>query len=221
MLNTPPIEISHFSDVLCVWAYVGQIRVDELRQNYGQQLRFDYRFIPLFADTQQRIGEGWKDRGGFTAFNRHVLEVGEGFGHVSLHPELWLSHQPRSSCQAHLVIKAAQLLGRESAAEILSWAIRSAFFRDNKDISQMAVLMEIVEGLSLPVDEIERLIHDGSAMAALFEDIRQRDAHKVEGSPTFVLNQGRQKLYGNVGYRVIDANIQELLSRPHDCASWC
>jgi hypothetical protein len=37
-----------------------------------------------------------------------------------------------------------------------------------------------------------------------------------------VLNGGRQKLYGDVGYKIIEANIQELIRDPHpDHASWC
>lgn len=45
---------------------------------------------------------------------------------------------------------------------------------------------------------------------------------RIEGSPSLVLNDGRQKLYGNVGFRLIDANIQELFREPRaDDASWC
>ena len=45
---------------------------------------------------------------------------------------------------------------------------------------------------------------------------------RIEGSPSLVLNEGRQKLYGNVGFRVIEANIQELLREPRiNDASWC
>ena len=45
---------------------------------------------------------------------------------------------------------------------------------------------------------------------------------RIEGSPTIVLNEGRQKLYGNVGFRVIEANIAELLRDPRPGeASWC
>jgi hypothetical protein len=45
---------------------------------------------------------------------------------------------------------------------------------------------------------------------------------RIEGSPSLVLNEGRQKLYGNVGFRVIEANVQGLLhaAGPED-ASWC
>ena len=58
-------------------------------------------------------------------------------------------------------------------------------------------------------------------MAAFCRDIELRDEYRVEGSPTYVLNQGRQKLYGNLGYRIIEANVQEILSRPEHQASWC
>jgi hypothetical protein len=36
-----------------------------------------------------------------------------------------------------------------------------------------------------------------------------------------VLNEGRQLLNGNVGYRVIEANIRELLVSNVVEASWC
>jgi hypothetical protein len=35
------------------------------------------------------------------------------------------------------------------------------------------------------------------------------------------MNEGRQKLYGNVGYRILDANVRELWERPQAQASWC
>ena len=53
-------------------------------------------------------------------------------------------------------------------------------------------------------------------------DYQDADKMRIEGSPSFVLNEGRQKLYGDVGFRIIEANIQELLRAPAgDQASWC
>lgn len=58
--------------------------------------------------------------------------------------------------------------------------------------------------------------------ASLSADYQDADKARIEGSPTFILNEGRQKLYGNVGFRVIEANIRELLRDPgSDQASWC
>jgi protein-disulfide isomerase len=62
----------------------------------------------------------------------------------------------------------------------------------------------------------------GAAFARLAEDYQDADKMRIEGSPSFVLNDGRQKLYGDVGFRIIEANIQELLQLPAgDQASWC
>ena len=62
----------------------------------------------------------------------------------------------------------------------------------------------------------------GRAHAALAADYQDAAAMGVQGSPTFILNGGRQKLYGNVGYRILEANIQELLRTPNaDQANWC
>ena len=69
---------------------------------------------------------------------------------------------------------------------------------------------------------IEPLIHSGRAFAALASDYESASTMNIQGSPSFVLNEGRQKLYGNVGYRILEANIQELLrTQPADQASWC
>ena len=40
-------------------------------------------------------------------------------------------------------------------------------------------------------------------------------------SPTLSLNEDRQRLAGNVGYRVIEANVRELLEGPAPEGSWC
>ena len=40
-------------------------------------------------------------------------------------------------------------------------------------------------------------------------------------SPSLVLNEGRQHLNGNVGYRLIEANVHELLCNPDEEMNWC
>ena len=101
-------------------------------------------------------------------------------------------------------------------------ALRSAFFRDARDISRWDVQCEIARALGADIGGIEARIHSGMAFAALAADYQDADKMHIEGSPSFVLNEGRQKLYGNVGFHLIEANIQELLRTPRsDEASWC
>lgn len=229
------VRVDHFSDTLCVWAYVSQVRLDELLNRLGERIEIEYHFINMFGNTRTRIREGWQARGGYEGFAAHVQEVGKAFPHVCLHTGLWREVTPPSSAPSHHFLKAIQLLetrgeidaaprsdlaGRALAVEAI-WRVRDAFFREGKDISRLTVLLGVAEDLGLPVARLEELLTGGEAMAELCSDLELRDSHRLEGSPTYMLNGGRQKLYGNVGYRVIEANVLELLQRPEGTASWC
>ena len=79
-----------------------------------------------------------------------------------------------------------------------------------------------MRSVDLPLPQVADLIESGEAHAALHIDFEAKDRYHVPGSPTLVLNEGRQRLYGNVGYRVIEANVHELLRDPRSGeASWC
>ncbi len=230
-MKTLAIEL--FSDVLCVWAYGAQIRIDQLKADYGERISLKYRFIPLFAAAHQRIERDWKDRDGFRGFNRNVRDVVSRWDHVSVHPDIWIEDTPRSSTVAHLYFKALQQVEREEALsdggdgshsrlEEFLRETRRAFFEQARNVSRTGVLDDIASGLDLPLDRMHRLMADGSAHAELHLDSEARDRYQIPGSPTLIFNEGRQRLYGNVGYRIIDANVGELLSDAHHgSASWC
>lgn len=93
--------------------------------------------------------------------------------------------------------------------------------RDLQDIADCAVQEAIAADLALPLAGIRTQIDSGAAHAALCADFDAKDRYLVEGSPTFLLDEGRQKLYGNVGYRVIEANIEELFADHGERVSWC
>jgi predicted DsbA family dithiol-disulfide isomerase len=229
------VRISYVSDVLCVWAYVAEVRLDEVRREFGASVELDYRFIPIFGATHHRIAEGRKDRGGYAGFGKHVRKVAEGFPHVSVSERVWTQVAPTTSSVAHEMLCATRLLVSEGVVdsarrddldgrtvfEEAAWQVRLAFFEHARDISDREVLLDILDQAGLPLAAIEAKLKSGEAMAEVCRDIELRDEHKIEGSPTFYLNQGRQKLYGNVGYRVVSANLRELLEQPGDQASWC
>ena len=220
------VTLDYFTDVLCIWAYVAQIRLDELHQQFDQDIQVNEHFITLFGNTEKRIGEGWKNKGGFDGFHQHVMHVAEQFPHLKINPAVWKTCRPSSSANSHLYLKAIQLLVAENKVDTadfnkMIWHVRSAFFKDAKDVSDIKVLRELAQELSLPVSSIQEKIDNGSAIAALCSDMEMREQFKLEGSPTYLLDNGRQKLYGNVGYRILEANVQELLERPEGIASWC
>lgn len=233
-MTQSPIVIDYYSDILCVWAYIAQVRVDEIQQEFGPRVEIKHHFFSLFGDTQTRLGVGWKDKGGFDGFHDHVKAVCEQHPHVRLHPDVWkLGCQPASSASPHLMIQAIQALVKvgsldnsrdetqKTLVEHVICAIRRAFFEQGRNIGDMAVLWTIISDFGIDRTAIQQVLDNGSALALHSQQNEKRYTLQLEGSPTFIMDGGRQKLFGNVGYRVIQANIEQLLKDKQTEMSWC
>ena len=214
------VRVQHFSDVLCVWAYISQVRVEELLAAFGDKVILEYHFVDVFGDRAQ-LEAKWRDRGGLAAYSKHVKDVVAQFDHIDVHPDVWTVTAPRTSMSCHIFLRAVGLLDDPEALPRAAWEMRRAFFRDCRDVSSRQAQLEIAEQLDLDRAAIEVHLSNGLACAALSGDLRIAREHAVKVSPTFVLNEGRQRLAGNVGYKVIEANLRELLANPGERASWC
>lgn len=222
-----PIHISYFSDVLCVWAYIAQIRLDELKATFQDQITIQHHFVPVFGNAQEKLEQRWRDRGGLRGYSNHVQEVVKAFDHVKVDPDSWTEAAPASSTSSHVFLHAIQLLEIQGIIEPHQgfepaiWAFREAFFTRRANISDRQVQYAIADQLGLPVAAIQAQIDSGAAYAQISKDFDLVKEHSVSVSPTLIFNEGRQRLNGNVGYRVIEANIRELLHNPAGEASWC
>ena len=230
-----PVRGSYYSDVLCIWAYIAQRRLEELVPKFGNELSIDAHFCSVFPDAWGKIEDKWKSQGGFEGFNRHINEVALKFPHIDVHERLWLETRPRTSASAHLFLKAIEIIERDGngsdskpqpyldrISTRAAWELRRAFFASAKDISDWKVHNEIADRLGIDYGMVDEKIRSSEAVALLAVDYHLSQKHGVEGSPRFIMNDGRQKLFGNVGYRLIEANVQELLrSAPEEEASWC
>ena len=179
-------KIRHFSDLLCVWAYVANIRLERMAQDYGDRVDFDLHFCSVFPDTATKIAAAWADRGGAAGYGAHVQDVVANFDHVTIHPDVWVRTRPASSTAPHLFLAAG------------------------------------AAALGYDPDVLRARIDSGAAAAVLDRDVRICQAMGIAGSPTFVMNDARQTLYGNVGYHLLKANVDEMLRGPAaEDASWC
>lgn len=220
------IKISHYSDVLCVWAYVSQIRMDELADNFGDSIDVDYYFFSVFGNALEKLNKAWQEKEGLEGYNKHVRKVVANFGHLDVHPDVWLKNAPHSSLPSHLYLCAAQLLEKNEIIETesfckLTWKIRQSFFSEGSDISNVSVINEILEAQGLPVAEFEKVITNGEAHAIVCKHMHNALDNNVRSSPTLTFNEDRQRLTGNVGYRILEASIRELLERPEEQQTWC
>lgn len=215
------VRVTLYSDVLCIWAYISQIRIDELDSQFGDEVDICYRFMPVFGDVAGKMAAQWADRGGIEGYAAHVQEVASGFGHIRLHPEVWVGTTPSSSLPAHLLLCAVKTSSGMAAAQALLRVIRDAFFVKGRDVSHHDVLWQLAADVDIDMAAVQHTLDDGTAYAALGADIAATRDRSIKASPTLELNDGRQLLSGNVGYRVIEANIRELLDQPGNQQSWC
>ena len=216
-----PLPIHYYSDMLCIWAWIAQLRIDELHRQLEGKIELHHHFVDVFGDVQHKIDSGWSDRGGFPGYAAHVHIAADNFPELKIHPAVWHDVRPNSSANAHLVIKACELAYDKGISRQAELTLRKAFFLDAMDISDLDLLFDLLKAQSLDPDRLKQRINNGTAMAELMTDYRSAQNASVSGSPTYVLDGGRQVLFGNVSYRVINANIEELLRNPTNEASWC
>ncbi|PKI14305.1 DsbA family oxidoreductase [Colwellia sp. 12G3] len=216
-----PVVIDYYSDVLCVWAWIAQRRIDELNDKLSGKIELRYHYLDVFGDASNKIPNQWAERGGYAGFAKHVIGSAAPYPDAPINSDIWHKVRPNTSANAHLVLKAIELsYGKVKSIE-MALLIRQAFYIDGQDISQLSLLFSLIEAAGIDAEDINKTLCDGSAMASLMADYQQAKTLSLKGSPSYIIDNGRQVLYGNVGYRVLLANIEEHLKQPTEEASWC
>ena len=214
------LKIVHFSDVLCLWAYLGQASLFKLVEKFGDRIEVEEHFCSVFPDTETKIDKAWHGRGGFGGYADHVNTIAKGFDGVIIHDDVWSKVRPKSSASPHLFIKAIELLEHEATGGTFfnrpsiraAKELRSAFFADGRDISDWKVQRAIGKKIGVDFEQALKKIETGEEIAKLVSDYELGQSLRVQGSPTYMLNEGRQILFGNISYSILDANISELLT---------
>ena len=210
------LSFSHWTDPLCIWAFVAQDQLDRLLEELGSRLEVDSRVVPVFGSVAWRFTRGPWASGGVEARVRTTAEIAAAHGHPEVDGSCWRGACPSSSWAPGTAIKAVGALERASAAAPGSTGryqqtLRRRFFVEAKNIALRHVQLETAEALGLTRAGIEQHLDDGSALAALSEDLQEKERLKLQGSPTYVFDHGRAMLYGNFPYGVLHATVEELL----------
>ena len=208
------LKFSYWSDPLCIWAFVAERKLDRVLLELGEHVRVDYRIVPVFGSVPWRFARGPWAKDGVEARVLATRKIAEQGGRTDVSGECWRRAMPSSSWAPAAAIKAVFALedGRgEEVGPSYQRVLRERFFVGEVNIALRSVQLEVAEELDLPRGALERCLDDGSALAAVCEDHAEKERLRLQGSPTYVFDDGRAMLYGNFDYGILRSTVEELV----------
>lgn len=186
MSTTPkePLKVTVFSDYICPFCYVGDARLDKLRDRYD--LDVDWSFFEIHPDNPPE-GKPVSDLG-YPAeqwqrmmANLEAMAAEDG---LKLAPREFTTN----SHSALLLAEAAKDLDAEIFAR-LHKRLFSAYFAEQKNIGDRDILREIAGEAGVPDETVNRAFSDESYERRLEQQQTRAAMLGVQGVPGFLFGK--------------------------------
>ncbi|MGB5179889.1 MAG: DsbA family protein [Gammaproteobacteria bacterium] len=190
MTKKPELLATVFTDYICPFCYVGDVRLDRLRDDYD--LKINWCFLEIHPDTPAQgmstdalgySGDRWQTM----MDNLAVLAAEEG---ISFRPHTFTSN----SHKALLLAEAA----REAGTAIfysLHRALFRAFFTEGQNIGDEAVLTRLAQAAGVPDDLLSRAWNDDKYEQRLQLYLAAAQQLGVRATPTIFFGE-QQRIDG-------------------------
>lgn len=187
----PQLRLTLFTDYICPFCYIGDLRLQQLRQDYDVLVNF--RFIEIHPETPEQgttvdtlnySDEKWQ------GMMDGLMEMAEEEG-VELAPVRQLAN----SHQALLLAEAVKKEGREIFYK-LNQTLYEEYFVAGRNIGDIEVLKNIAEASGVSDEVVNRARTDPEVEYTLKMNMQMAVKAGVTGTPTFFI--GQQRLTGAV-----------------------
>lgn len=177
------IEVTHFSDPGCPWAYSASPALAVLRWRYGTQLRWRHVMIGLTESAEQYVARGYTPVRAALGYGRYARRYGMPFAR---HPRARMIATGRA-CRAVVAVRLTHP-DRELAA---FRALQFAWFTTSALLDEDDAIEAVLAGVPGV---------DGAAARAALEDPRVLDAYEADraeartaaGTPTELQGKAAQ-----------------------------
>ena len=182
------------------------MRIEKLRTAHN--VKIEWVHFPLHPDTPVDGGRSLADLFAGRSVDRKVM-------HAQMKARMDAEGLPYGERTMTYNSRLAQELGKwadtQPGGEALHDALFRAYFVEARNISQPAVLLEIVERVGLPVDGARAVLEQRTFKAAVDADWELSRQYGVTGVPTFVA--GRRGVVGAQPYEVLEQLVRQAASR--------
>jgi predicted DsbA family dithiol-disulfide isomerase len=206
MLEKPQLRLTLFTDYICPFCYIGDLRLQRLQEDYDVLINF--RFIEIHPDTPQ-LGttvdsldyshEQWQ------GMMDGLVDMAQEEG-ITLAPVTLLANSHR----ALLLAEAVKKEGREIFYKF-NQALYEQYFLSGRNIGDDGVLREIAQASGVSDEVIDEAWSDPEYEKTLQMNMSMAVKAGVTGTPTFFI--GQQRLTGAVSTlklkQVAEAYINE------------
>jgi predicted DsbA family dithiol-disulfide isomerase len=196
MTGSFALRIDIVSDVVCPWCIIGYKQVEKALASLDRDIAAEIWWHPFELNPQmgpegQDIGEHIKQKYGSTpeqsqANRKRLADIGNSLGFAFSETK---GRRIYNTFVAHKLLSATgHQLGWRKQTE-LKLALFKAYFQDDRDISDEAVLLDVAHSIGLDRAECAGWIAD----EALTTKVRDEEAHWIDqnitGVPAIVFDQ--------------------------------
>ena len=186
-----PLQITVYQDVLCAWCYLADQRLEVLRQEFGDAVRWSVRPYPLrlhdVLPTEREV------RGLVEEVKRAQREPDPTASLLST--DLWLGGDPpRSSVPALAALEAARLQGPQARA-FLARSMQRAALEQGVNVSRSDVVFELASRVGLSMNQFSAAFRSEETRRLIYDEHRLAGSRGVRGVPSLVIG-GRWMLCG-------------------------
>ncbi len=181
--TSKPLQITVYQDVLCSWCYLADLRLDTLKQEFGDALRWRVRPYPLRVHDKRPTE---KELRGLTEEVRRAQQEPDALAR-QLSAELWQgADAPRSSIPALMALEAARLQGPTARAH-LARAMQRAALEQGVNVTRTDVIFELASRVGLDMSPFSVAYHSEDTRKLILEEHQLATSRGVRGVPTLVI----------------------------------
>ncbi|MEM7443920.1 MAG: DsbA family oxidoreductase [Pseudomonadota bacterium] len=186
------IRIDIVSDVVCPWCIVGYLRLKPAMEAMADSVNFSVHWHPFELNPHmppegQNLAEHLQQKYGSTpeqsqANRQRLIDAGA---------ELGFEFRFTKDSRTYNTFKAHQLLhwaGEQGQDTALKLALFDAYFTDQKDIGDEAVLLDAVEKAGLDREEAAPVLSDQRFAETVRTQENYWTSQGIHGVPAFIFN---------------------------------